>query len=184
MKKIVYHFVLLSILIVSTASSCNKPEDEPVIVPTGENTMYYYIDGDLYIPETVNNGGIVSYAINYFLCLDNETFNLRTPNLLLQFFHGIEQTGITTLNQGDFDSCQVGNSHGYYKGPKELNDNGVLQSIAYYTHDGSGTVNITYLSEDKQKFKGTFDMSVYHENTDVEVKITGHFNINLDTLNN
>ena len=45
--------------------------------------------------------------------------------------------------------------------------------------------DISYLSENKRHFKGTFKMTVYHENTSVEKHITqGHFNINLDTVNN
>ena len=40
-----------------------------------------------------------------------------------------------------------------------------------------------YLSDDKQHFKGTFEMIIYHETTGQEKHITeGHFNINLNTL--
>ena len=60
---------LISILLLSLASSCNKPEPEPEQqLPTGENTMYYYIDGELYIPKASSNGGIYSPAIGYGFC--------------------------------------------------------------------------------------------------------------------
>jgi len=178
MKKLIYHFVLLSILIVSTATSCNKP-DEPTL-PTGENTMYYYVDGNLTIPK----GDLFYRAIGYSICdTDSPTFDLTTFKLNYHFYNGIQQIGYITLNQSNSDSCQTNNNNAYYS-TKETDEDGNINSINYYTHDGSGIINITYLSENKRQFKGTFEMTVYHEVTGQEKQITeGHFNINLDTLN-
>jgi hypothetical protein len=180
MKKIVYHFVLLSILVLSTAASCNKPNEEQSL-PTGENTMYYYVNGNLHIPE----GDMFSRAIVYSICdIDSPTFHIASFKLSIQFYNGIQQTGYITLNQSNSNSsCQINDSHAYFS-THETDDNGNINSINYYTHDGSGIINITYLSEDKRKFKGTFEMTVFHEITGQEKQITeGHFNINLDTLN-
>ena len=188
MKKTVYYLVFVMLMMLTTVVSCtitrgeNDPEEQEL--PTGENTMYYYVDGKLYIPEDQNIGGMWAPAISYSICdINSSTFDLGTLNLLLHFHNGIQQTGEITLNQSHYDACQVRDNHAFY-GQKELCDDGVFHNIDYYTHDGSGTVNITYLSEDKRKFKGTFEMTVYHENTNEPIEITdGHFNINLDTLN-
>ncbi len=177
MKKIVYYFVLFSIVMLSTAVSCKKSEIQQEL-PTGVNTMYYYIDGELYLPKGRHVGGIWDPAISYGIC-SNESFDISTINLLLLFHNGIQQIGEITLNQSHYDICQVFDNHAKFS---KKNDE--QQHINYYTHDGSGSVNITYLSEDKRKFIGTFEMTVYHESTNQAIQITdGHFNINLDTLN-
>lgn len=175
---------LISILLLSLASSCNKPQPEPEEqLPTGENTMYYYIDGELYIPKASSNGGIYSPAIGYGLCFgDANTFDITTKNLHIQFYNGIQQIGKIILKQSNYDSCQVFDNHALFH-TKELWSDGIYHTTWYYTHDGTGEINITYLSANKRQFKGTFEMTVYHENTNVEKHITnGHFNINLDTL--
>lgn len=184
MKKTIYYFVLFSTLMLLTALSCKKQIEPEEQLPSGENTMYYYVNGELYIPKDSNIGGWYAPAIGYGICLDGISFDISTINLLIHFYNGIQQSGTITLNQSHYDMCQVFENHAFY-GQKELGSDGVYHNIDYYTHDGSGLVNITYLSEDKRKFKGTFEMTVYHEDTDAEIHITdGHFSINLDTLNN
>ncbi len=181
MKTIIYYFVLASVVIFSTASSCKKPTETEEQLPTGENTLYCYVDGGLYIPKTGDSTPPVP-AIYFSLCTDETSFLLGAGDLVLFFQNGITQIGSITLNQSHYDVCQVRDNHAYYA--KKENMNGTFLTKLYYTHDGSGTVNITYLSEDKRKFKGTFEMTVYHENTNEPIEITdGHFNINLDTLN-
>ena len=183
MKKTIYYLALISIILLSTASSCTDDEPTEPQLPTGENTMYYYVDGKLYIPKS-SGGFLEPYtpAIRFSNCND-DSYNIGTLNLFFHFYNGITQIEEITLNQSHYDSCQVFDNHGNY-GKKESNKNGVMITKYYYTHNGSGTVNITYLSENKRHFKGTFDMTVYHEDTNEEIHITnGHFNINLDTLN-
>ena len=165
--------------------SCIKSKEDEDKLPSGENTMYFYVDGRLNIPEGQNIGGWYDPAISYSICdINSPTFDISTSNnLYLHFYNGIQQTGEIILNQSHYDLCQVFDNHAMY-GQKELGNDGVWHNIDYYTHDGSGTVNITYLSPDKKHFKGTFEMTVYHENTNRPIHITdGHFNINLNTLN-
>ena len=182
MKKTIYYLILL-FLTLSNVSCIKSKEDTEDKLPTGENTMYYYIDGELYVPKGKNIGGMYAPAIGFGRCLD-DSFDFVTLNLLLHFHNGIQQTGKVTLNQSHYDACQVHDNHAFLHGQKELGNDGVWHNINYYTHDGSGTVNITYLSPDKKHFKGTFEMTVYHENTNRPIHITdGHFNINLNTLN-
>jgi len=183
MKKIFYYFAFTIVLMSTIASSCKKPKDEKSELPTGENTMYYYVDGVLHIPKGQHIGGVWEPAISYSVCLHGGSFDLVTLSFFIHFYNGIQSTGPILLNQGHYDSCQVLDNHAIFV-KKELGSDGILHNIDYYTHDGSGTINITYLSADKRKFKGTFEMTVYHENTNAEIHITdGHFNINLDTLN-
>lgn len=183
MKRIFNYFVFSIVFMLTIASSCNKPRDEQIVLPTGENTMYYYIDGELYIPKGKHIGGVWAPAIGYGLCLDGISFDISTINLLLHFHNGIQETGNIMFNQSHYDMCQVMDNHAFY-GQKELGIDGVYHNINYYSHNGSGSVTVTHLSVDKRVFKGTFEITVYHENTDEPIEITeGHFNINLDTLN-
>ena len=181
--KTLHYLALVSILLLSLTTSCKKPEPEQQL-PTGENTMYYYIDGELYIPKASSNGGIYSPAISYGYCgAEHITFEINTNfGIDIHFEGGINKTGVITLNQSNYDSCQVFENHANYATTELWND-GIYHTTWYYTHDGTGTVNITYLSDNKRHFIGTFEMTVYHENTGVEKHITdGHFNINIDTL--
>lgn len=181
MKKTIYYFVLVSVIILSTAVSCKKPQAElEEELPTGENTMYCYIDEQLYIPEIGNTIPLVP-AIYYSVCSDGISLNIGADDVVFHFENGIQQTGIITLNQSNYDTCWVLDNHAFYATTENVD--GIMLTKLYYTHDGSGTVNITYLSENKRQFEGTFEMIVYHENTGVTKQITeGHFNINLDTL--
>ena len=182
MKKIVFYLILISFSLISCNKDINEKEPE-VVLPTGENTMYYYIDNALYIPKSQNIGGSLSPAISYSVCdIDEPTFDLTTLNFVLFFYNGIQEEGTIILNQSNRDSCQTTDNNAFYFTSEEWDD-GIFHSTAYYTRDGTGEVNITYLSEDKRKFEGTFRMTVYHMNTGVTKEITnGHFNINLDTL--
>jgi hypothetical protein len=180
MKKLIY-YLAVPLMVFLTVSSCKKQSETEEKLPTGENTLYCYIDNKLYIPEPGNSIPPVP-AIYYSGCSDNSSFSIVGRDITLFFYNGITHTGSIVLNQSHYDICQVFDNHAYYT--KKENVNGVLLSKLYYTHNGSGTVNITYLSDDKRKFKGTFKMTVYHEDTNAEIHITGgHFNINLDTLN-
>jgi len=184
MKTLFYYFIIFSVLTLNIASSCNKPKEQEETLPNGENTMYYYIDGNLTIPESSSSGGMTIPAINYGICdIDSPTFDIGTTNISFQFYNGISDVGVITLNQSNYDTCQVFDNHGLYHA-SELWDDGIYHTTWYYTLDGTGEINITYLSEDKKHFKGTFQMTVYHMNTGSEKQITdGHFNINLNTLN-
>jgi len=177
----------LLILIITSSfllgSSCSEQVEYEEQLPTGENTMYYYLNGVLTIPKGNNEGGIYTPAIGYSYCYsDTPSLNLSTFDILLHFHEGISQTGIITLNNSSYEACDIMDNHAFCD-TTELWEDGIFHTTYYYTHNGTGEVNITYLSEDKQKFKGTFQMTVYRETTGETKEITeGHFNINLDTL--
>ena len=186
--KFSFLFILLSLL---TTSSCNKPDPEPhptgentePPLPTGENTAYYYLDGQLVIPKGYTSGVSFVKPIGYGGCMPESSrliyFQNPTERLYIYFLNGIQTTGtiyLTTSNSG-YDFCQNVNSIGM------MDIRNTIESNYYFTQNNSGTVNITYLSENKRQFKGTFEMTVYNSNGIVSPHITGgHFNINLDTL--
>ncbi len=183
MKKTIYYLALISIILLSTASSCTDDEPTEPSLPTGENTMYYYVDGELYIPKPIYTTIPSMPAIGSGYCIDGVSLILYGRKLFFHFKNGIELIGEISLNQSNYQICTINDSHAFYN-KEEQNENGIMVTKHYYTHDGSGTVNITYLSDNKRHFKGSFEMTVYHEDTNAEIQITdGHFNINLDTLN-
>ena len=187
MKQIIL-FLSIFLLVINFNSCKKKTEEKKNELPTGENTFYCYIDGELYVPKGSD------WAIPSIPDLDTSQCDTITHSFILSaynanykkdvslFFHnGISETGTITLMQSNYDMCYVGDNHGNLTVIE--NEHGVDVQKYYYTHDGSGTINITYLSDDKRHFKGTFQMTVYHEDTNAPIHITdGHFNINLNTL--
>lgn len=162
-KKFIKILFSLGLVLLFNASSCNKPEPEPENpLPTGENTMYYYLDGTLVIPNTYNNGGIVTDAIGYGICLpiNNNTTLSTSRGLYISFLGGINSMGIIILNQSNYDMCMVNDNHAMFS-QSELWNDGIFHTTPYYTQSHTGEVNITYLSPNKRQFKGTFWMDLY-----------------------
>lgn len=185
MKNIFNLLFLVGIITVFNATSCNKPEPEPEL-PTGENTAYYYLNGQLIIPKGNYPGfgvpGIDPISLGY--CTSgNSSFDITMTNkieqLVLYFNNTINNLGSITLNESDsgWDLCNNVNNIGILSFYDPLDD------LYYYTENNSGNINITYLSENKRQFKGTFEMDVYDTNGNVKHITDGHFNINVDTLN-
>ena len=162
------------------ASSCNKPDPEPQL-PSGENTVYYYLDGTLEIP--VDNIEFNTKAIKIYYCNQTNTsfqiYFTSSSHSYLKFFlmNGIQNIGNIILNQGNYSDCDSLNSFGYFYNEEWFS------YYSYFSQNNSGTVNITYLSTDKKQFKGTFEMDLYDNNNSVKHITGGYFNINLDTLN-
>ena len=153
MKKIIYIFLLITI-ISSISISCIKQEkkEKKEELPTGENTMYYYVDDKLVIPQ-VNYSDWVTPAINFYYCdSSHTTFKLYTLNIDFHFENGIQHSGIISFNQSNYDMCQTPGNHAFIH-VKELQSDNIVHNVLYYTHEGSGTINITYLSSDKKHLK-------------------------------
>ena len=177
MKNLIKFSVLVILFSLLTASSCEKPEPP---LPTGENTAYYYLDGQLIIPTGYTSGVSFVKPIRIGYCSQpNNSFTINLSNYdestYIFFLNGIQTAGNRYLSEKSETFCESTNNIGCLQlwNPITL----------YYTQNNSGTVNITYLSENKRQFKGTFEMTVYNSNGIVSPHITGgHFNINLDTL--
>lgn len=185
MKNLFLYLFSVLLFTLLQATSCSKPIPEPEpTLPTGENTMYYYLDDTLVIPDTYNNGGITTDAISWVSCNPlSEMLCLYTSRgLSICFIDGIQQTGIIRLNQGHYDNCLVNDNHAKFV-TSELWNDGIFHTTRYYTQSHTGEVNITFLSPNKRHFIGTFWMDLYRfDNTAVKHVTEGHFNINLETL--
>lgn len=185
MKKLINLLFFVGLITLFNASSCNKPDPEPEL-PTGENTAYYYLNGKLIIPSKSQPIiGPVSPALSYnsLNCanvLHSSELEINAGNdeyLVLSFKNGIESVGNISLAKcDDCFSCDI-NSFGYLRLYSSIG------TIDYFTRNNSGIVNITYLSVNNRQFKGTFEMVVYGNNGNVKHITGGHFDINLDTLN-
>jgi len=155
-------------------------------LPHGENTMYYYVDGRLVIPETKYSGEYVIYALGYTICSSyspNPGKYVIIDSNYLQIFLSDINEGRQDFNQAVSMICNTQTGPSALIEVKQTDPDGVVRSYPWYTRPGSGYIRFTYVSPDKRKFKGTFEMTVYHSVTGEEKHITdGHFNINLDKL--
>jgi len=155
-------------------------------LPHGENSLYYYVDGRLVIPETKHSGISVYYAIAYKYCPANSNnagwLKLKDANHLRILISDLSE-GRHYFHQAHYDMCNVPDGTSASLNIKQTDPDGVVRTYPWYTRPGSGHIRFTYVSPDKRKFKGTFEMTVYHAVTGEEKHITdGHFNINLDKL--
>ncbi len=181
------------LIIFSVLASCTKEEIIPdsTILPSGENTMYYYIDGGLYIPKSTLDLPFPNIpAISFYQCSNSESFRLETKNLELFFYEGIQQSEIAPINQyqSNQNTCeQTSNFAIFYNKVKVgIFENGdpAYDYVTLPTDNNAGMLNITWSSANHRQFKGTFEFTVYDEDGPKNIHITdGHFDINLDTLN-
>ena len=182
MKTIKIFSILFLILI---ALSCSKNEDNLVQLPSGENTAYYYLNGNLVIPQGFGSVPPFVKPISCNLCIQPNNgivFRLNNIEQIFSFFikSGITSTGLYPFNFGDGNdsACNYNNSFSLlsirgFNGAPDIN---------YATTQNSGEVVITTLSADKRKFTGTFRATLV-DGAGATIQVTGGvFNVNLDTL--
>lgn len=177
--KFIFALIFFSILM-----SCSKKE-EPIQLPSGENTAYYYLNGNLVIPKGAGFVPPVIKPITYGVCpLPSNgcsiSFNNASEYLDLFIKSGISTLGSYTLTTGttNIQNCTYDNSFGllYIRGNNGSSD------TDYLTSQNSGEVIITKISANKRQFSGTFKATLKDANGQ-SVEITGGvFDINLDTL--
>ena len=181
MKTLKLFFLMLILMI----SSCSKNEDNLVQLPSGENTAYYYLNGNLVIPQGFGSVPPVIKAISCTGCTlpsDGIAIRLNNVNQVFKIFlkDGISMLGNFPLNIGttNSDNCGFNNNFSFFT-LRGYNGN---PDTEYLTAQNSGEVVITTLSADKRKFTGTFRATLV-DNTGATMQVTGGvFNINLDTL--
>jgi hypothetical protein len=179
MKRFINLLFLFGLITVFNASSCNKPDPETEL-PTSENTAYYYLEGQLIVPTGRGIVPPIIPAISFYNNSNNYfrlSFSSEDPSLDVDFYINGVITSITYfLNECTPSNCDENYAH------LSLPINHTWTD--FKTKDNTGNLKITYLSENKRQFKGTFEMDVYDSNGNVKHITGGHFNINLDTLNN
>lgn len=187
MKRFLSFVFLLSLPFV--LSSCmdklnaNIGEDG---LPHGENALYYYIDGRLVIPKTKWAGEGWIYAISYSHCYPNSA---NAGGLVIYDSEGLDmfisdlRTGRHDFYEANFPLCDNPNGTSAYLFIEEMDTTGNLAGHYYYTRTGAGYIDLDYVSPDKRRLRGTFEMTVYCDENGRERHITdGHFNLNLDKL--
>ena len=163
--------------------SCSKQEDAASL-PSGENTAYYYLNGNLVIPKGAGFVPPVVKPITANTCiLPNNGIVLHFNNSLERFTiyikPGIVNIGSELLNLGGNNSaCNYSNSFAF------LSIKGAAgnSNLEFTTAQNSGEVIITKFSANKRKFSGTFKATLYGVNGEQKEITGGVFDINLDTL--
>ncbi len=164
MKKTIYYLALISILLLSTASSCT--DDEPTEIPTGDHTFSCYIDGELFVPYQEidwnpgggDSDGLSIYIYDNFFAAYARYFETTTVYLNI----GAEW-GVGTFNLADSNGWITEDSH-------EINHAIVINNgIKYLSKEGSGSITVTesYYPE-SGGVKGTFEFTLYNENDDTD----------------
>jgi len=182
MKKLINLLFFVGLITIFNASSCNKPDPEPEL-PTGENTAYYYLDGQLIIPKGYSNFPY-SYIepIEVGFCQEENrfyfSFNNLNERIHLYFKNAISNTEAIILNESNsgWNLCNNYNNVGILTLYDPSDDK------YFFTENNTGAVTLNYLSSNQRQIKGTFEMDVYDSNGNVKHITDGHFNINLDTL--
>ena len=155
-------------------------------LPHGENTLYYYVDGALVIPKTKFAGERWLYGISYSYCPQGTTnagsLELSDSEHLYMLITDLSQ-GRHDFQQEEYPLCNNVNGTSAFMVVREADSTGNLSHNDYYTRQGSGYIRFDYVSPDKRRFRGTFEMDLYCDLTHRTKHITdGHFNINLDKL--
>lgn len=96
--KFIFALILFSILI-----SCSKKED-PIKLPTGENTAYYYLNGALVIPKGAGVVPPVIKPITYGACLPPTSGSVLNLNNLTESLKLFIKPGITTIGTYTFST--------------------------------------------------------------------------------
>ena len=155
-------------------------------LPYGENSLYYYEDGHLVIPKTIHSIEFTIPDISYFLCpqgtanagglelSDSEDLYMLISNL---------NVGRYECGYGDFPVCDYADGTSAVLFREERDSIGNYRTYAYTTRPGSGYIQIDYVSPDKRRLRGRFEMTLYCDVTGRTKHITdGHFNLNLNKL--
>ena len=172
---------LLSVLSIILVLSCSK-KDEITVLPSGENTAYYYLDGNLIIPTGFLAGTTNIPAITYGGCAPASSqalsLNNKIEKLTLFIKNGIQTVGKYNLNFGGVNSdCNNALNFASLTIRTTPNTDNLYTTIA-----NTGEVIVTNLSPDKRKFSGTFKATLYSVNGEKKEITGGVFDINLDTL--
>ncbi len=176
-------YVAFILVVTLTAISCVKrqqPKKEGIDYDK-VNMVWWREDGVLYHNEPSKNTFMPTHDL---ICIGTDSslyfYAANFPlgkRLGIRFIDNIQKTGRWVFEEGTYDFyCHKGTYAMYSR--EEGND-----MIDFYTHDGSGWVSIDWISGDKRKFKGRFEMTVYRDPDGAPLEITdGYFYIDMDKL--
>ncbi len=174
-----YLVILLAVL--TSLSSCKRMEEpeekeEVNVVKWKENGVWYHSEDNhwSYMP----GGWGVGYKIYadssiYFDGYDNPDYR----RIKIRIQGDLLKKGVIHMDQGYYDFYRYSGSYAMYNRQEDY------WWVDYYTRPGSGWVSIDWISEDKRKFKGRFEMTVYRDSDGSPLEITdGYFYIDMDKL--
>jgi len=174
-----YLFKIILILAIILNVSCSKEKEAPAeeinVVKWKQNGEWHRSE-DPYWSEMPNDWGI-SYKIyedssSYFSAYDWPD----DKHIKIYIQAGMFRTGHINIGIGHYDLYAI--SGNFAKYCEQVKD----KWVDYYTRPGSGWVEIQWMSKDKRKFKGYFEMTLYNEQGGSVQLTDGYFNIDMDRL--
>ena len=166
--KILKHLVVYSLtLLLFTNNSCKKPE-----VPTGDNTFSCYIDGELFVPKTTNDGITGSDDGLSLYQYENRFTAFATDKDIYTVYFNIANWGVGTFPLTD--------SNGLIRpyDPYDINHAIIKKNgILYLSKVSSGIVTFIEANHPGE-VNGTFEFTLYNENneSDIIYVTNGKFN--------
>jgi len=175
---------LFLILISALLSACKK-EEETAETPDPYNDYSFLatINGKEFEAKRVIDGWCDSgIPINYVVGYESKykRMSAKDPDypgrLTIEFPNGFSKGESFTIGQSS-----AGTYHETWVNAWFSNNN-----VLHLSHDNSGTITITDISDDGRVIKGTFEMTLYHEDypsNDHILEVTnGRFWIDLDKI--
>ena len=180
MKTLKWLYAFLSVVMLFTLS-CKKTEENPQeeeevnVVKWKQNGVWYQSEDQVW--SFMPGGWGVSYRIYedssmWFKGKDNPDYK----QIKIRIQDTMFKEGLIEMGQGHYDFDFVPGSYAMYSQQEDY------WWVDYYTRPGSGWVEIEWISEDKRKFKGRFEMTLYNEEGGSVTLTDGYFNIDMDKL--
>jgi len=176
MKTIPYFIMILLAGAMLTLSCKHKKVPEPVnVVKWQQIGLWYQSEDNYWNPMPGGNG------VDYSKCPDSAMFfeGNDWPDrkfIQIRIQDSLFKVGHIVMGHGYSDYCYDSGTYAIYT----QTVSNVLTK--FYTRPGSGWVEIEWISEDKRKFKGHFEMTLYSEQGRTVTLTNGYFNIDLDRL--
>jgi len=166
MKTVKNLFFFILIILLFNNASCEKPIIEP---PTGDNTFYCYINGELFVPKSCVS--CVPFYQGYSMLEYDNYFTSRAyDQKKYTVYFTIINWEVGTFNLQDSNGLMAPEDH------NDINHAIIIKNgIKYLSKQGSGIVNFTVKTE--TDIKGTFEFTLYNEdNPNDMIQVTnGHF---------
>ena len=153
MKTLLKFSVLVMILTIFTAASCEKPS-----IPEGDDTFSCYINGKLFVPKGCSTCVPYNNGLNFILTNYDQDLIIRGSSnnkiIFIYLKNYFDENSFTT-NQSN------GNLNYPYNTP-ETSAIVIINDEKYLSNNNSGNVIFTIKTE--SDIKGTFEFTLYNEN--------------------
>ena len=185
MKTKIKRWSLFFIVISTLLSACKKEEETETLQtdPYNDYSFTATINGNEFEAKRKREGWYDSgIPINFVVGYESKyrRMSAKDPDfpgrLTIEFPNGFSKGETYTIGQSSAATYHETWVNAWFS----------HNNVLHYSHDNSGTVTITDISEDGRVIKGTFEMTLYHEDypqNDHILEVTnGRFWINLDKI--